>query len=65
MKVNTLRFERVHGKKPRGFGNWAFFFNDETDIDQAFWHNGSYSEASRWAVKYALAKGYTSVTLGS
>ena len=30
-QVNTRPYEFAHGKKPRGFGSWAFTFdNDET-----------------------------------
>ena len=27
MEVSTTQYEFSHGKKPRGFGTWGFFFD--------------------------------------
>ena len=51
MEVSTTQYEFSHGKKPRGFGTWGFFFDGKRDADQAFWFSGSYGNAAarcRW-----------------
>ena len=65
IQVNTRQYELAHGKKPRGYGNWAFFFDGRTEIEEAFWHNGKFSEASKMAVAYAVAKKFMRIEVGS
>ena len=31
-KFSTTRFEWVHGKKPRGFGRWAFISKETGEV---------------------------------
>lgn len=66
VKVRTSRYEFAHGKKPRGFGQWAFFFHpQEDDSLQAFWHSGSYSDAKKAAQQEARRRNVQEVFLGS
>lgn len=65
MEVETRQYEFSHGKKARGRGNWAFFFDGRTAVDDAFWHNGSFAEACKLARAYARAKGFHRVEVGS
>lgn len=55
--VNSDRFEQAHGRKPRGRGGWAFFFDGARDIDEAFWAQGTYAEARRQAVAEGNRRG--------
>lgn len=59
--VSTTEFEFSHGKAPRGYGCWAFFF-DHGDEPQFF--TGNYSAAKKAAVAYAVAKKHTVVRVG-
>ena len=64
--VYTMEFERAHGKKPRGFGHWAFWMGrDTSDINEAHWFTGLYSEAAKQAKAKARELGHTVVTVGS
>jgi len=68
MKVNVIirEFEFSHGKKPRGFGSWAFWMGTDTsDIMKAQFFMGTFTEASRQAAKMAKDLGFTAVTVGS
>jgi hypothetical protein len=62
VEVRTTDYEFAHGKKPRGYGCWAFFFDAVTE---PFWHTGKYAEAKKMAVAYAVTKGYRVVRVGS
>jgi hypothetical protein len=62
MEVSTTEYEFSHGKNPRGTGQWAFFFDGESE---PFWHTGSYAEAKKMAIKYAVAKGHARIKVGS
>ncbi len=57
--VSTRRFEASHGRAPRGYGHWGFFFDGETDAPVFF--VGSYSEAKAEARKFARAHGRVSI----
>lgn len=61
-RVETRAYEFSHGRKPRGYGDWAFFF--ENDATPRFFH-GSYSEAKKQAVAAARANRVKSVSVGS
>lgn len=63
--VSTREYEFSHGKQPRGYGMWAFFFEGIDVPAEPFWHTGKYAEAKRFAVAYARTKGYSIVKVGS
>jgi hypothetical protein len=54
--VTTIPYEREHGHRPRGVGNWAFCpeqnYRASNYLDFVRWFNGSYSDAKREAVKH-------------
>ena len=56
-KIETERYVRSHGKKPKGYGGWMFSYNrDGSDI----WEipNGmSWPDAQKWAKKKAKEDG--------
>ena len=62
MQVSTSNYEFTHGKKPRGYGQWAFFFDGES---APFWYTGSYAEAKKMAIRYAVSKGHHLIAVGS
>ena len=67
-RVNTTDFEFSHGRKPRGRGSWAFFFERDRrnhDVQDAFWHHGSFTEAKKAAVEEARRRGARDVFVGS
>jgi len=56
MKIVTLAFstteyELSHGKKPRGFGCWAFALARNPRIDSIFYYTGTLAEAKAAAKK--------------
>ena len=54
-KFETRWFELAHGRKPRGYGNWAFKPEapQEEVTEWIVWANGTYTEAKREvAAKY-------------
>lgn len=59
--VDTTRYERAHGKKPRGMGSWAFCPRDKYDagdyLKHTYWAsaNMTYSAAKREAVAHFKA----------
>ena len=67
--VSTRYYELAHGRKPRGFGNWAFSFSHDAAfshyadgrelIDSI--HNCTYSVAKKWAVVRAKQLGLSYV----
>jgi len=36
-QVSTRDYEFSHGKKPRGFGSWAFAFDGKDDVGSVWW----------------------------
>jgi hypothetical protein len=59
--VDTSTFERSHGKKPRGFGSWAFYNKPDHggEFDKLFWsHVTNYSEAKKAALAHAAKVGW-------
>lgn len=59
IEINTSEYEFSHGKKPRGTGQWGFFFDQDRDVSQCFWANGSFADAKRMAIAWAVTKGHT------
>ena len=47
MKCSTTQYENSHGKKPRGFGKWAF-----GNIDEIMFITGKYAEAKKQAAAH-------------
>lgn len=62
---STAAYEFAHGKKPRGYGYWAFFFDGKTDIKDAQFFVGTFKEAKEMAKRYAVTRGYSRVSVGS
>lgn len=58
MTVSTIRFERAHGKKPRGYGYW--YFTDKSG-EFAYDNYGLYSEVKKEAIKAARNWGLTTI----
>jgi hypothetical protein len=69
MFIDTHAFEMAHGKKPSGFGAWAFFIepdNNNSPAEKAFWvYQKKYSEALKLAVAEAKKRGANKITIGS
>ena len=65
--VSTREYELSHGKKPRGRGSWAFFFDGATRVEDAYWSSGgqTYTQALADAKRFAVVKGYTRIEVGS
>jgi hypothetical protein len=58
--VNTDVYERNHGAKPKGRGNWAFGIgtsDPDMQSDEPFWANMLYSEAVKAAKEQAKKRG--------
>jgi len=53
IEINTNEYQFAHGKKPSGYGHWAFI---PEDFGEKFWCEGKYSDAKREAIKYARAR---------
>lgn len=56
MRVDTRRYERVHGKKPRGKWMWAFNIGPEDDPIPAV-IPGRYQEAKKKIIEHAKQLG--------
>jgi hypothetical protein len=65
VRVHTTDYQFAHGHMPRGTGTWAFFFNRNASVDQAFWFSGSFTDAKRAAVAAAKAREADDVFVGS
>lgn len=64
VRVETNRYERSHGKKPRGYGQWAFYFDDRGG-DPIFTPKAmSYSDAVKWAKGEAKKAGKEYIYVG-
>ncbi len=62
--VITRRYERSHGKKPRGGSHWAFYF-DDIGGDPIFAPGRmNYADAVKWAKEEAKKAGKTMVYVG-
>ena len=64
---NTFEYEASHGKRPRGFGCWAFFFHHTRRIEEAWFVNPacSYSDAEKAAAAEAKKRGVREVFVGA
>jgi hypothetical protein len=62
IEVNTTQYQFSHGKSPRGYGQWAFFFDGESEPQ---WYNGKFSDAKKMAIAYAVTKGHSRIAVGS
>jgi len=61
--VNTNEYQFVHGKKPRGYGRWAFLMAcNKQDI---VFYTGKYSECVKQAKARAKSLGYTGIAVGA
>ncbi len=64
VNVRTDRYERSHGKKPKGRGSWAFYF-DRMGGDAIFApHSMDYKDAINWAKEEAKKAGKSTVYVG-
>jgi arginine/lysine/ornithine decarboxylase len=66
VSISDAGYQRTHGKKPSGTGNWMFSKHKNHDVsshpmDDLFQHNGTYSTAKKAAVKHFEAKGHTGI----
>ena len=63
-RFTTNKFEASHGRKPKGFGCWAFQLGAES-TNLFFAPAGTFTEAKKAAKAEALAQGHnTAHTLG-
>jgi hypothetical protein len=65
IEVKTSEYEFSHGKKPRGFGSWAFYMGSEQDTLKAHWFHGTYAEAKKQAQAKAQELGVGFIRVGS
>ncbi len=65
VEVDTSEFERAHGRRPRGPGNWAFFFGKSRDVSDAFWVTGTWRDVCSEARDEARRRGVRRVVVGS
>ena len=57
--VNTAVYEYSHGRKPRGFGHWAFEVMTGSGREKTVvWFSGNYGDGAKWARTYARQHGY-------
>lgn len=56
VEFSTTDYQMSHGRQPRGYGSWAFFFTRNAPVEEAFWVNGAtYAEAKK-AVRAEVAR---------
>jgi len=61
--VSTTEYEFAHGKKPRGYGRWAFLLAcNKQDI---VFYTGKYSDCLKQAKAQAKSCGYTAIAVGA
>ena len=58
ISINTEEFEQTHKRQPRGYGQWLFEINGESFVSI-----GKYSVAKEDAIKLAVSRKVTEVTL--
>lgn len=64
VEVSTTRYERVHGRKPRGNGLWAFYF-DPVGNEPIFAPSAmNYTDAVKWASLKARNMGKKIIYVG-
>lgn len=60
--VNTDPWSRANsGKKPRGYGNWAFAYSGNADINDVFFFNGNFEDCKKKAIEKAKSEGKTTI----
>ena len=64
VEVKTNRYQRAHGRKPRGFGQWAFYFDDMGGEPIFVPKAMSYSDAVKWAKAEAKKAGKREIYVG-
>lgn len=64
VEVSTTRYERVHGKKPRGNGLWAFYFDPVGDEPIFAPSAMNYTDAVKWASLKARNMGKKIIYVG-
>ena len=65
IEFSTKEYVFSHRKEPRGYGQWAFFFDGATDVDDAQWFTGKYSEAKKMAIAFAVTRKHSKIEVGS
>lgn len=61
----TADYEFCHGVKPRGVGNWGFFFHPSRKIEDVWFFFGSYTDAKKMAAAEAKRRNVEEVFVGS
>jgi len=58
--TNTREFEFANGRKPRGYGMWAFevtlYKSGKGYTTEEVWGNGNYGDAKRAAIREAKGR---------
>jgi hypothetical protein len=49
IEIETTDYEFEYGKKPSGFGSWAFAYRRNADLSEIFWVHGNYALAKQVA----------------
>lgn len=62
--INTSNYQFMHGKMPRGRGNWAFYLGSAT-VPWFAPANSRYADARATAVRRAKRQMVNTVTVGS
>lgn len=62
IEFSTREYEMAHGKQPRGYGQWAFFLDDDPE---PFWALGSFAKAKKMALVYGITKDARRIRVGS
>lgn len=63
--VSSDKWRGANGKSPSGYGNWAFFMNNDRDIANAVFFTGKYADAKNQAIDYAAKRGIKKVIVGT
>lgn len=61
VSVYTGSYKCEYGKEPRGYGEWAFGYTRNPNIDDLKWYHGTYAEAKKQAIAEAAATGHRSI----
>ena len=56
-KIETERYVRSHGKKPKGYGGWMFSYNRDGSDEWQIPNGMSWPDAQKWAKKKAKKDG--------
>lgn len=62
VEFKTAQFVFAHGRKPSGFGQWAFDFGKGPEMAPPM---QNYGEAKKWAARVARERGVRAVTVCS